>query len=136
MHEYSPNTTTTVPSTYWMRQHTVLPFHSMCTRSYNLLFDIIIIPSEAFFISIDEFVDACGITIPGLFFSKKLVAAFRARSQLHDQMSEAIRCDHCVIRMWSARSHIHAISYTSEQSQSDVRGDLLPRTFKVRKLKL
>ncbi len=29
--------------------------------SYNLLFDIIAIPSEAFFIQIDEFVDTCGM---------------------------------------------------------------------------
>ncbi len=28
---------------------------------YNLLFDIIIIPSETIFVSIDEFVDTCGM---------------------------------------------------------------------------
>ncbi len=38
------------------------------SSSYNLLFNIITVPSEAFFILIDEFVDACGISHLGLLF--------------------------------------------------------------------
>ncbi len=34
---------------------------NLYSPGYKLLFDIIAIPNEAFFIPIDEFVDACGI---------------------------------------------------------------------------
>ncbi len=36
---------------------------------YNLLFDIVTIPCEAFFILVDDFVDACGISCRFLFFN-------------------------------------------------------------------
>ncbi len=39
------------------------------STGYNLLFDIITIPSEAFFIWINEFADACGIPHPVLVFN-------------------------------------------------------------------
>ncbi len=34
---------------------------TLYSSGYDLLFDIIAIPSEAFFVSINEFADACGI---------------------------------------------------------------------------
>ncbi len=40
---------------------------------YNLLFNIIVIPTEAVFVLIDEFVDACGIPHQVLFFEKIVV---------------------------------------------------------------
>ncbi len=40
---------------------------------YNLRFDITAIPIETFFISIDEFVDACGIPLQFLLFDSPLL---------------------------------------------------------------
>ncbi len=51
--------------------------------------------------------------------------ALRARLSLRDQISDADQ-------VRSARSHVHAISCAPKQSQSDLRGDLLPRTFRRR----
>ncbi len=51
---------------------------------YSLLFDIIAIPNEAFFISIDEFVDLCGIPCQVFFFNDLYTAAcFEVRTSVH-----------------------------------------------------
>ncbi len=65
---------------YTKNQQMDLKWKKLYSPGYNLLFDIISIPSEVFFISINEVVDACGIPSRVLLLKKISQLLFVART--------------------------------------------------------